>query len=437
MTTLGAQGKEQEQEQASVFTLFPKLPLEIRQMIWERALPNPRILEIRQGHLRKTIGGWEAENKSTWPPRPIDGDTPEQSDQGKGVSRELESVEVRHQTTRSVIAGAVGGDQNDESAYREGQLLGIRPLVPPPHIISVCHESMAVVLRFYPKCFATDYVGPRTHFNFELDTLYIRHNKFSRYTPVEGIDATTEGLKGEFALTDVDHLSKVQNLAISIDESFKDSTADHVATILKIFTSVKKLMLVVEHFEESLETTEDRSQLCFNFVYDVHNAILAYDQYSDLYEEYYDMYNESFDEPPYLHVPTLHHLCLRIKKPDLERRKKPDLEKYGIDRQIPEIEHQILLPLGLRELLDEAREAHEVLVDSSEDMFSEDEQCRFPSDMEEDFIEGDYDEDEVEEEDDIEDQDGQNHHQGDGDEVIAEGDDHDIHNDIHNERAHE
>lgn len=40
----------------SSFTMFSKLPKEIRLMIWEAAMPGPRIVPIMQRELNKTIG---------------------------------------------------------------------------------------------------------------------------------------------------------------------------------------------------------------------------------------------------------------------------------------------------------------------------------------------------------------------------------------------
>ena len=36
-------------------------------MIWEHALPGPRVVNLRQKKLKKTIGEWETETGYTWP----------------------------------------------------------------------------------------------------------------------------------------------------------------------------------------------------------------------------------------------------------------------------------------------------------------------------------------------------------------------------------
>ncbi|KAF4624893.1 hypothetical protein G7Y89_g13277 [Cudoniella acicularis] len=47
-----------DSENGPVFSKFSDLPLEIRLMIWEEALPGPRLVEISQKALKFTIGQW-------------------------------------------------------------------------------------------------------------------------------------------------------------------------------------------------------------------------------------------------------------------------------------------------------------------------------------------------------------------------------------------
>lgn len=61
-----------EEAEKPAFVYFPKLPLELRILVWERALPGSRIVMIRQSHLRKKIGDFEEENKSEWPPQAVE-----------------------------------------------------------------------------------------------------------------------------------------------------------------------------------------------------------------------------------------------------------------------------------------------------------------------------------------------------------------------------
>lgn len=56
--------------------------------------------------------------------------------------------------------------------------------------------------------------------------------------------------------------------------------------------------------------------------------------------------------------------CLNLQLGELERYQRFDLEDYGIRWQIPEIEHRVIVLLGLKKCLDEARGEYEELLDS-------------------------------------------------------------------------
>ena len=53
-----------ESDEERVFHLFPKLPIELRCIIWTLA-PNdiePRVVNIECKNLKMTVGGWEKAN---------------------------------------------------------------------------------------------------------------------------------------------------------------------------------------------------------------------------------------------------------------------------------------------------------------------------------------------------------------------------------------
>jgi len=139
---------------------------------------------------------------------------------------------------------------------------------------------MEVVSKFCPKILAPAYSSPRTYFNFELDTLHLRHNTFSRYSAEEGIRAISDSLYKDFAITDVDNLAKIENLAISTDPDLYDHPESTLSAILGIFHSLEELTLVVKQFKRRDKATNDQSQLSFVELYDVHQAIEAYEDYA-------------------------------------------------------------------------------------------------------------------------------------------------------------
>ena len=53
-----------------LITVFRNLLVDIRLMIWERALPGPVVINIHQRKLKKTVEEWEEENNMRWSSRP-------------------------------------------------------------------------------------------------------------------------------------------------------------------------------------------------------------------------------------------------------------------------------------------------------------------------------------------------------------------------------
>ena len=83
--------------------------------------------------------------------------------------------------------------------------------------------------------------------------------------------------------------------------------------------------------------------------------------------------------------------CLNLQLGELERYQRFDLVDYGIRWQIPEIEHRVIVLLGLKKCLDEARGEYEELLDSfqpgSEIQWEMDRQ-QFDRETEEDYWAG-------------------------------------------------
>ena len=191
-----------------------------------------------------------------------------------------DTAEVTRQAARSANTGAIGGYKFDETAYEKAPLQRNKSYTLPPHITYVCREYMEVVSKVYPKILAPTYSSPRTYFNFELDTLYLRHNTFLRYSAEEGIRAISDSLYKDFAITDVDNLAKSENLAISTDPDLNDHPESTLSAILGILHSLEELTLVVKHFKGWDKATNDQSQLSFVELYIVHQAIEAYEDYA-------------------------------------------------------------------------------------------------------------------------------------------------------------
>jgi predicted nucleotidyltransferase len=211
-------------------------------MIWEAALPGPRIVNVFQRPLKKTIGEWEEDTGLSWPILP----PPEPDDDDD--NREWEQNAIR-----SEILEALGKRWDDYDEYREGHLIGMSTKCPPPQILSVCKESYNVAKAQYTQAFNT--LGSTTGiwFSFSLDTFYFRYDNFGHYTQ-QGRGNSINKLGEAFINFPIDDADKVQNLAILLDpQDFPSPTAEQLGRSLACFLrwpfhGVRKLSLVTSNY---------------------------------------------------------------------------------------------------------------------------------------------------------------------------------------------
>jgi hypothetical protein len=206
-------------EQERIFAPFLNLPQELRLMIWERALPGPRVVDIRQRKLKKTIGEWEIENDTIWPPNLQVNEESEYDDYEEALV-DLQEIRrySRHQRVR--LSEALSVYEYGDDAYKTGHLVGLFSESQPPEILFVCREAFGVASKFYQQAFSSLGSKPQTWFNFDIDTLYLRHDTFSSYYSKGCIGEVVEGLFVDaFRLLDMDSSPKVKKLAILMSEA--------------------------------------------------------------------------------------------------------------------------------------------------------------------------------------------------------------------------
>ncbi|PMD23037.1 hypothetical protein NA56DRAFT_644614 [Hyaloscypha hepaticicola] len=217
--------------QDQTFPLFPKLPKEIRLMIWELTLPGPRIVHLQQRKLKTTIGEWEDESGLSWPLFPGDGE------QNSGHRKMYRGA------MRSGIRCALGmpDPSRKSSMYREASFLGLHSQTPPPETFAVCQEAFELGAG-YIKMFSTTCSVAETWFNPEIDTLYIRLDDFWVYDDL----IWRFDIFDPFPVTDVENLGRVKKLALYWDMS-RDSVS-----------------IVTKHHEEDFEKGQGQEIIFWN-----------------------------------------------------------------------------------------------------------------------------------------------------------------------------
>jgi hypothetical protein len=197
-------------------------------MIWEMALPCPRIVSVEMRSLRKTHLEWEREK--------------EVSNKTAGSTRDSKTMSKALRAT-SHDCEHPGVDTPPIDVH----LPGIKSNTPLPQILLACHESFAVATKFYERVFSIHPSSPETHFNFYQDALYIRHETFSWYS--EGAESIIDGLVC-FSVHNDKELNRVKNLAVLLDPKGTVSVEEWLVGLLCFFRGVERLSLVVQHYHQ-------------------------------------------------------------------------------------------------------------------------------------------------------------------------------------------
>lgn len=140
-------------DEQATFYQFNKLPKEIRLMIWEFALPGPRIVFLRPRRLQwfQCTRVFSDRHTDTQPKSPS---TFERED-FKCFS------DSSHHNGEYIDAG---GSPRDRFGFRSESSISM---------LYVCRESYCVASKIYRRAFGTKHAFPQTWFSFELDTLYM------------------------------------------------------------------------------------------------------------------------------------------------------------------------------------------------------------------------------------------------------------------------
>ena len=317
-------------------------------MIWEKALPGPRIVYIEPHRLAPDQKSWSREEFMA----KINEKPSQLGDGGNRVG----------DTSAGVLLGSAsdGNDdgRRDDLASAESvdhTHWGIKSDCTTPTILFACRESFQVASQFYSPAFSCR-VGrfksiPQTYFDFRRDTLYIDNRIYERQFTDAGIFEI--GLQ---ALWNRQELAKVQNLALGAnvydlrdgdDDGDDDGDlASWLAKTLGYFSKVKNLTIVVEHchdvFVEETGFTDENATLTFlDDVYDVCEAF-------DIYEEV-----TPWDREP-LQIPLNGYAQEAVV--DLDKLERFRMKWNGTTEKLcpwemPKIEYKTLMSVGLKSKL--------------------------------------------------------------------------------------
>jgi hypothetical protein len=258
-------------------------------MIWQQALPGPRVVPIKQFPLKLIGEEWDRYRayQDSFKALPFSSGSPndEQEDDGSGwtygrgfrwpdigTENEGHGADADNPSSEENEEADIMEDEEDSESdlddyvchmYRELQRFkhyGIKSNVAHPAILFVCHESFAVASRLYSKAFSCGGASiPETWFDYRRDTLFIDHDTFAQcqFRRIKWVQSIIADMDDKYA-----QLGKVANLAlrvrlgnVDVPPETDDSALEQIlCETLGFFGGVKSLTLVIEHYEEESYT---------------------------------------------------------------------------------------------------------------------------------------------------------------------------------------
>ena len=247
----------------------PFIPPELRLMIYKhyRTYRAGGIVNIRQAYQRQTLREWQRQKMLEPPPKIIPDNTnsclPSQSYESKSnLLAMMSEDQVRYLAFTWFPRG-----HRTPQVFLDTPLLGFKCVTPIKGIAMLDLPSLG-----YERVFACGALSvPETWFNFEYDTLYLRHDTFS-HTRSAGmrdfIEALGTGNRGDW--------SRVRKLAILwaplSPENHLGELSD-LRSILRYFPVLEKFTFVDGHYTCG---PDDDSPLCFVEPMDYDDQLYAY-----------------------------------------------------------------------------------------------------------------------------------------------------------------
>jgi hypothetical protein len=183
------------------FPRFGKLPREIRLVVWEEAIPGPRIVELAEKPLKLLTAGF-MEQKEHY--------LHETLHCYKGADPKREEV-IFNQRSREECAGV--------RTTPFSPMTGLQSVCVAPAILFACRESHEVAIRHYKQTFGRVAQRPETWFDFHKDILYIRCVNFQspRRLVADGYNDWWEKLRSLLHPIDA---SRVEHLALAMPQPY-------------------------------------------------------------------------------------------------------------------------------------------------------------------------------------------------------------------------
>ncbi|KAH8597318.1 hypothetical protein B0O99DRAFT_618526 [Bisporella sp. PMI_857] len=292
-------------EASTTFPQFSLLPAELRDKVWEFALPGPRIIYLYEFNTRS-----------------------------HGCSR-VWSNKPNHSSGNAAFYDLDNPSDSDHVSITRtiGPCHGFKSVGSTIPLMFACKEAYNIGVKTYPLSFGTTTSFPATRFNFEIDTLYIARKRFN---PLPSLND---------CIVDV---TKVLNIAIDakvLDYHWDDSL-EEIATLLRLFGNVRNLYLAIKYHGETHGnlTGVHYIDLCENPEYavsshELHAATKRILQENGMYLEDLEYYLDTMNE--------------LLGEFGLEEERQKDLGSDGNPTwQLPNVEVKLITTAARKDILE-------------------------------------------------------------------------------------
>lgn len=324
------------------FPQFNGLPKEIRLLIWEHALPAPRMVWVMQRETTRTVRDivkdadeWIEEWQVDRTKIPGSCTIPRDGRSDEELLELLSEIEEWIMTCGYDIADDV----------QDILLPNFRSLFPTPSILLACRESYNIASKSYHRAFAhidSPELPRNTFFDFTRDTLHIRDD-------IIYVEGQLESSYASDVIVYIDDESRkrVESLALSSKE-WSSWRYDTYTNILARFPALRNLTIIVnyDHYHEAMHLDPVLYQpVDFDYL-----APMWHDQYRQNRDE-------DIDIPV---IKTMRGLGSILDETDREHIRNLHLRDWDLaeDWELPNIEYKIMISAEEKDFLDWIKEKH-------------------------------------------------------------------------------
>jgi hypothetical protein len=224
------------------FTPFPRLPKEVRLMIWHFALPGPRIVPLLLRPTKLCPHIWYR----------IRSDVPIGTCAFGADFPCTGSFDDRPSLLSDDEVKVFDHLQQHFRRFQPGPTYhppyqGFRSHCPQPALLSVCRESFEVASKLYSRHFSNAGSYPETYFNFAIDTVHIDHDSMLLSSPYGHTIRLGLALCGDALL--------MENLSVHVGlYAFHVGVTKWICTILEYFRNLKKLTIVDDDYTSFVQS---------------------------------------------------------------------------------------------------------------------------------------------------------------------------------------